>query len=232
MRRWRELEASDGWSGDQLRDVQNRKLRRLLAVAGAHLPYYAGRFRQTGVDPSDPALTVEDLSALSPLTRADITEHREHMTWRGGKPIPQSTGGSSGEPLRLYIDRARQSADWAARWRARGWFGVRPGDPETILWGAPQHANFSERLRRLRDRLLNQQLLSAFDMSGGSMDAYLLHMNRFQPVCLHGYASSLALLARHSSGSAGAIQLCLSSARVRRRRERRGQSAGLGRRAE
>ena len=134
------------------------------------------------------------------LTRDEIREHLAEMTWWRcpGKPRPYSTGGSSGEPLRFHIDRFRSAADAAARMRARSWWGVIPGDPEILLWGAPTELKTNDRLRQYRDALLNQTIFSAFDMTAETMDAYLTAIRHRRPVCLYGYGSSLALLARHA----------------------------------
>lgn len=200
MRRFQILQRSDFFLAEQLYALQNQKLRKLLRVAGAHCPYYAERFREVGLHLDDPLVGLKDLPKLPLLSRQDITDHLDAMTWfdaPNGGVIPHTTGGSSGEPLKFYIDRARQAADWAARWRARGWWGVQPGDPEIILWGAPARPNTVDHVRRWRDAMLNQHLLNAFDMSSATMDQYIEQLRAIQPVCVYGYASSLALLARH-----------------------------------
>ncbi|MGB4257801.1 MAG: AMP-binding protein [Phycisphaerae bacterium] len=200
MRRFRALTASQHWSVNELAVLRNRKLRRLLNAAGQHCPFYARRFREAGLCPDDPNLTVEDLRRLPVLERHTIREHLHEMTWIGcpGGAYPYSTGGSSGEPLRFYFDRPRQAADWAARWRARSWWNVRPGDPEILLWGAPVELKTQDRLKACRDRLLNQLLLSAFDLTAERMDACIAAFQRRRPICVYGYPSSLALLARHA----------------------------------
>jgi phenylacetate-CoA ligase len=46
--------------------------------------------------------------------------------------------------------------------------------------------------------MLNQYALNAFNMSEATMDQYIRRFHAIQPVCIYGYASSLALLARHA----------------------------------
>ena len=201
MRRVEQLTHSQNWPAKHLRDLQQHKLHRVLRSAARHCPFYAQRFRDAGLDVDDPQLSLADLKRLPPITRADIREHHAAMTWHecpGGARRYQ-TGGSTGEPLQFYIDRFRASADAAARWRARGYWGVRPGDPEILLWGAPFELTRNDRLRRWRDGLLNQYLLNAFDMTAANMDDYLAHIRSLRPACLYGYPSSLALLARHAA---------------------------------
>ena len=54
-----------------------------------------------------------------------------------GGAVEMTTGGSTGDPLRFFIDRRRQAYDQAARMRSHRWFGVEVGAPELYLWGSP-----------------------------------------------------------------------------------------------
>lgn len=203
LRRFRSLLGTDLASAEALRAVQTEKLRGLIRVADRHCPFHARRFREAGLDAADPALGVDDLSRLPLLTRDEIRENLAELTWPGcpGGARPYATGGSSGEPLKFHFDRRRQAADWATRWRARSWWGIRPGDREVMLWGAPAELRAQDRLRDWRDRLLNQRLLSAFHMTVGRMNDYMAFLRIYRPACIYGYPSSLALLARHAHDS-------------------------------
>jgi phenylacetate-CoA ligase len=200
MHRLRTLKKSSAYTREQIVNLQEKKLRELLQVADVHCPFYHRRFKQAGIDPDNTTLGLNDLSKLPTLHRDEIREHLYEMTWhacpRGG-PQPYSTGGSSGKALQFYFDRFRQAADQAARWNARNWWNVRPGDTEILLWGAPVELNAQDRVRQFRDALLNQHMLNAFDMTTATMDEYIDTIRRLQPSCLYGYAGSLALLARH-----------------------------------
>jgi hypothetical protein len=110
------------------------------------------------------------------MNKRDARDHVEQLVWREapGGVFRYTTGGSSGEPLIFYFGRARQAADAAGRLRARRWWGVQPGDREVYLWGAPVELNRTDRIKTLRDRLVNQLLLNAFEMSPARMDDYLV----------------------------------------------------------
>ena len=120
------------------------------------------------------------------------------MVWHGvpGGAFRYTTGGSSGQPLIFYFGRTRQAADAAGRIRARRWWGVDVGEPEVYLWGAPVELNKTDKIKTIRDRLLNQLVLNAFAMSPERMATYLTAIEKFKPRCIYGYASSVALLAR------------------------------------
>jgi phenylacetate-CoA ligase len=57
----------------------------------------------------------------------------------------------------------------------------------------------TDRIKTIRDGLLNQLVLNAFAMSPANMDAYIDAVQAFRPKCIYGYASSVALLAARAS---------------------------------
>ncbi|HFD87208.1 MAG TPA: phenylacetate--CoA ligase family protein [Gammaproteobacteria bacterium] len=192
------LERSQWLPREGIQELQLKRLRHLLNCALQHCPWHAERIRSAGIDPA--RMELQDLAKLPPMTREDVRHHLDDMVWRDapGGVYRYNTGGSSGEPLIFYFGRKRQAADAACRIRARRWWGVEPGDREVLLWGAPTELQRTDRIKNLRDRLCNQLLLNAFEMSRDSMDTYLRILQDFQPKILYGYASSLALLAEHA----------------------------------
>lgn len=205
-----ELERTQWLGREDVERLQMRKLKVLLAAAQLHSPWHARRMREVGLDPSAGGdLSLADLRRLPTMTKADARTHREEIVWKSvpGGAFEYNTGGSSGQPLIFYYGRTRQASDAAGRIRARRWWGVEVGEPEVLLWGAPIELNKTDRIKHLRDRLFNQLLLNAFEMSPSLMDDYLEAIERFRPTCIYGYASSLALLATHALERARAPRL-------------------------
>jgi phenylacetate-CoA ligase len=194
-----ELEKSQWLSRADLEALQLEKLRRLLQLAEAHCPWHARRIRAAGIDPGQP-VALDDLRRLPVMTKQDAVVNGESLVWRGvpGGAFPYNTGGSSGQPLIFHYGRYRQASDAAGRIRARRWWGVEVGEPEVYIWGAPVELNKTDRVKTVRDRLLNQLVLNAFAMSPERMDGYLDALMAFRPRCIYGYASSVALLAAHA----------------------------------
>lgn len=196
-----ELERSQWLSRGEMASLQLRKLESLLGTALAHSPWHADRVRAAGLDQHlGGGLTLDAFRALSFMDKADASRHRERIVWRGvpGGAHQYTTGGSSGQPLIFFYGRARQASDAATRMRARRWWGIEFGEPEVFLWGSPVELSRTDRIKTLRDRMLNQMVLSAFDMSPARMDQYLEAIDGFDPACMYGYASSMALLAGHA----------------------------------
>lgn len=197
-----ELERTQWLSRDAMHAYQTRGLNELLQGALAHSPWHAARIRTAGLEEAIMAgtMTLADLARLPTMDKRDARDNVEQLVWRDvpGGVFPYTTGGSSGEPLIFHFGRARQAADAAGRLRARRWWGVEPGEREVYLWGAPVELNRTDRIKTLRDRLVNQLLLNAFAMSPARMDEYLDAIGRWNPRAIYGYASSLALLAAHA----------------------------------
>ena len=140
---------------------------------------------------------MEEFHNLPTMDKKDAQLHGSEMVWKNvpGGLHQYSTGGSSGQPLIFQFGRLRQASDAAGRIRARRWWGVNVGDPEVYLWGAPVELNKTDRIKTIRDRLLNQLVLNAFAMSPEMMGLYLQAIKQFKPKCIYGYASSIVLLA-------------------------------------
>lgn len=211
-----EIERTQWLSREGVEAYQAQRLNTLLASALAHSPWHAARLRVAGLEETVTAglVTLADLSRLPTMNKRDARDNVERMVWRGvpGGVYPYNTGGSSGEPLSFYFGRARQASDAAGRMRARRWWGVHPGDHEAYLWGAPIELNSTDHIKTLRDRLINQLMLNAFAMSPARMDDYLVALQSWQPQCMYGYASSIALLAAHAE--ARSVKLRLPRLRV------------------
>jgi len=196
------LERSQWLPRTAVEDLQREKLQRLLRTALDHCPWHAKRLRASGLAGivETGRVTWDDLRRLPTMTRRDARENGDAMRWREvpGGAFRYNTGGSSGQPLVFHFGRWRQASDAAGRIRARRWWGVDVGDREVYLWGAPVELANTDRIKSVRDRLLNQLLLNAFDMSPRNMDDYIAAISAYRPKCIYGYASSVALLAAHA----------------------------------
>lgn len=203
LRCYREMLALSRRPAEAVAQVARQRLRALLCYAADTLPYYRELFARHGVDPraADP---YAELARLPILTKKDVRENTAAMVCRDvpGGPIPCGSGGTSGDTLHFFIDRARQAQALGCRLFMQSLFGVRPGDRRAYLWGSPIETR-GTRLRQFRDRLLNEVLLDAYDMSPASMDAQLEALRAFRPRLLYAYPSAAALLARHAGARFG-----------------------------
>jgi len=192
------MEESQWWAEERLRDLQLQRLRALLADAGSNVPYYRSLFQRLNFRP-DKVSSLDELSKLPFLTKADIRTNTEDLKSRHARGLSRfNTGGSSGEPLIFWIGTERVTHDVAAKWRATRWWGVDIGDPELVVWGSPIELGAQDRLRGLRDRVLRTRLLPAFEMSEHKLDDFVSAIRTIRPRMLFGYPSAISHIAQHA----------------------------------
>jgi phenylacetate-CoA ligase len=229
-----ELERLQWASPSHLEKLQFEKLKELLIHAGKNIPFYGKRFSTAGFDPAK-MQSVEDFKMLPFLTKDEIRRNLGDMTWCEcpGGLHRYNTGGSSGQPLIFYFDRRRQAYDAAARALTHRWWGIDVGDKELYLWGSPVEITKQDLLRDLRDILVNQPLLDAFDLSSEQIHQYVIKLKRFKPKCLFGYPSSIDLFCRMAKQhgydlSRFGVQVVFSTAEVLYEHQKENISKTLG----
>lgn len=192
----KEMEISQWWEEERLKELQFSRLCRLLMHVQAHVPYYRTLFGEIGFKAQD-VRSLADLTRLPLLDKTAIRHNVEALKSEKAQDLARfNTGGSSGEPLIFYIGKERVSHDVAAKWRATRWWGVDIGDPEIVVWGSPIELGRQDTVRALRDRLLRTKLLSAFEMSEQKLDKFLDEIRTTRPKMLFGYPSALSHIAR------------------------------------
>ncbi len=197
MRLLREFRATDRKTPAELEAWRIEKLRGLIDHARRQCPYYADVFAG-----ADTLQHLGDLARFPTIDKVLIRAHREDMAARNyrSRLFQLATGGSSGQPLIFYTDKVREASQLAAKLRAREWWGIRVGDHQVDLWGSPIELSSQDRVRAFKDGLLNQWILSAFQLTDEAMAAYGEFLSRRRADFLYGYASVLARYARFLEG--------------------------------
>lgn len=192
-----EIERLQWLSAPELEEIRFRKLKELLVHSQQNIPFYADRFSQAGFDPQK-MQSVDDIKVLPFLTKSEIKQNLECMLWKDspGGLTRYNTGGSSGEPLIFYFDKRRQAWDKAARMLTHRWWGADVGDKELYLWGSPVEATRQDKMKDLRDKLTNELLVSAFEISEAKVQEVIATFKRFKPKSLFGYPSTIDLFAQ------------------------------------
>ena len=202
VRRWRELEESQWLPPERVKELQWRKLQRLLQHAYEHVPFYRQKLKTAGVHPQD-IRTPEAFSRLPILTKADINEHVEDLV-ADGFPRPRliktASGGSTGAPVHFYHDPDFIACYRAAKLRNFKWAGWQPGDAWARIWGSAFDVAPHERLlQRLADRAMRARFLLAFDLSEEAMSRFARSLQRFGPDLIEAYATPMYLFANYVS---------------------------------
>jgi phenylacetate-CoA ligase len=196
-----QLEQSQWWNEQQIKKLQEEKLRKLLEHAYLNVPYYRKMFDRQGIKPSQIS-TIDDLKKIPILTRRDVKENFPKGLVANNIPkdkiLPGMTGGSTGRPLQFYRYVDSTSLDWGATLRAWGWAGYHIGNKYATLWGHPLTLKQQTRFpRRLQNFIMRNLLLSAYDIDEKTLHKYMIKLEEYQPEYIRGYTSAVYLLARY-----------------------------------
>ncbi len=185
------LEKSQWWKPEQLEEFQNKKLRALINHAYKNVPYYHRLFRKLGLKPED-IKTKEDLKKLPILTKDDI---RRNLSELLAKNIPKSryivahSSGSTGEPLKYYVDKRAYSIGWAQTFRCWSWAGYSLGDPYVKISLNPR----TKISKKIQDLLFRCTYIYIRSVDKNSIDYYYRLMQN--ATIIRGYASAMYTIA-------------------------------------
>ena len=194
----RQMEQADRMTPSGLEQHQARLLGGLIQYGYTHVPFVRNRFDKLGLMPRDIA-SARDLRKLPVTTKNDIRTSRQEMRSRIATGLEsRATGGSTGAPLIFDLSSRRIGSQVACRQRVARWWGLAAGDPELALWGSPIEVGRHDWIRSLRDRAMNTQLLSAFEMNEATMSRYLDILEHQRCRQIFAYPSAIELLCRHA----------------------------------
>lgn len=199
----RELERNQRLPTEEVLDLQQERLSRLLLFARDNVPYYRARLHEFEFQKGT-AVSSRVFCRIPLLTKDAIRREGDALVsddLTGNSLVPNSTSGSTGEAIRFYTDSRSVSRREAAVIRSDGWAGGwRLGDRYVRLWGSPIDLKQAARMRaRLRGLIAGARVFSSYELSASKMDEYIDTIRRFQPVLFIAYPGPLEQFAIHCS---------------------------------
>jgi phenylacetate-CoA ligase len=192
------LSESQWWSSAQQEAAQAERLQGFIQRAAATVPYYRDLFASCAIRPEE-IRGAADLSRLPLLEKETVRSaawqlrpdgfHRLQVVWF-------HTSGTTGKALEVPISQECFEREYAFRWLHYSWAGIRSTDRIATLAGHPVAeigrltppfwvTNFAE----------NQLLMSSQHLMPETIPHYAKKLREWQPAMIHGYPSSLYLLA-------------------------------------
>lgn len=181
--------------------LHSRKLGRMLRFSCTHVPYYREQFRALGLTGRDAqAKPLEVLAALPLLDKTILRERFEDLRsddLGSRRWFFNTSGGSTGEPVRFVQDGAYQNKAMGSKALLDNWSGYATGEPRVKLWGSERDllAGREDVRTRVGRWLRNETLLNTFRMTQADMARYVETINRVAPVQILAYAESAFELA-------------------------------------
>jgi phenylacetate-CoA ligase len=185
-----QLEANEKKSLDQLEAEQQQALHELLRYAVAYVPFY----RDQRLPPDDfaawPILDKQTVAASSGSFLSNEFDPRLLMTI--------NTSGTTGTPLTVRFAKEYHQMEMAFRWRHKAWAGCPYLSSGAYIAGHPVVPPNQKRPPFWRvDRSERRLLCSSYHLMPENLQSYVDAIREYGPDFVHGYPSSLYLLAKH-----------------------------------
>ncbi len=186
---------------EMLNRHQKVTLSKLLIHSFTNVPYYHKILDEAEVIKGG-KVYLENFQRIPVLTKDIIRREGENLYSKDYKQrhfYYNSSGGSTGEPVRLI--QGRKYKDWVLAFPH--YFNLMadkdPGQPEIKLWGSERDIFMgSEKIRtRINRWLFNITLLNSFRMTPEIMDEYARIWDKTSPRVVETYTSSIFEFARH-----------------------------------
>lgn len=186
----------------EVQQLQTKYLHRLLSHAYLNTAYYHRQLSAIGWSPGLPADEVS--LALRALPLLDKGILRRDAGLIGSMDLDKRTwfyntsGGSTGEPIRFIQDREVRHWGQATKMTFDSWAGYTVGMPKVLLWGSERDLLLgNESVKTKVGRWLrNDRWLNTFRMSEKDMRGYVDRINDVRPVQILAYVEAAYELAR------------------------------------
>lgn len=186
---------------DENLKIQKDLLFRMLTFAVKEVPYYREVAMRDKIAIRRSSV-LEDLAKFPLLTKEIIREQFTSLQctkfsrfWR-----ENTSGGSTGEPVKIVHDDNYIFSDWTEYSDSLGGYEI--GDKVVRLWGSER--DIFEGSASLRARLINRFykrtiFLNAFRMTDDTMRRYIDQINSFRPKAVIAYVQSAYEIAKFSA---------------------------------
>lgn len=197
----RELEESQWWSLQQLQELQNEKLRKMIKHAYDTVPYYRELFADNNLHPND-IKTMADLPKLPILTkdtvRANFPDKIASKAFDRRDLIVGKSSGSTGEPLKYYLSKEEKGFKWACLYRYWRWAGYDFGKKYAFIAVlTPTAFRGNSVLQWLEHRLSRVLTLQTRDLDADTVADFICKIRNYKPVMLKAHPSTCFYMARY-----------------------------------
>lgn len=191
-----EYERSQWLSAEEIARLQWQKLSRLIGHCWSEVPYYRRRWSEAGVSHPSDIRNPEDYARLPKLTKQDVRENFESMkadSYRS-RLLYKTTGGSTGEPLKIGYTRESYERRNAVMHRGYAWAGAPLGTRALYFWGEmPGEVSLKQRMMHAA---FNRRVVDVFTMmKANDLGRYVDAIDEYRPEVVVSYVAQISRIA-------------------------------------
>lgn len=182
---YQELEKYDKLNEEEKEKLQFKKLKDILIYCYENVPYYKEKFELAKFNPKN-MKCFEDIKVLSFTNKSIVLNNeKELLSKENINHYIAYTGGSSGKPLKIYLDRESIYKERAYVYHYWSKFGYDYKKSKMITF---RGLEFNGKISKFNP-IYNEIVLSPFKLSLDTIDKYLGIINKFKPEFISGYPS-------------------------------------------
>lgn len=183
---------------DFVDEYRSRALTQLVHACWRANTHYRQQFQRTFGSKFDPAtFSLDNLGELPILNKEEVRLDADKFLLDNRADVDvASTSGTSGVPLKFYLDKNRSVKEWAFVHHIWRRLAYRPGMRIAVLRGVSID-NVDKRPWEF-DRALSELRLSPFHLTPPVMDEYLQLIKDYKVRFIWGYPSAIHILAKHA----------------------------------
>ncbi len=191
----REYEKNQWLSAEEVAELQWRKLSRLIEHCWNEVPYYRKRWTEAGISGPADIHGPGDYARLPILTKQDVRENFEALkavSYRGRR-LYKTTGGSTGEPLKIGYTRESYERRNAVMHRGYAWAGAPLGTRALYFWGeTPGDASLK---KWMMHAAFNRRVVDVFTMRDDDLGRYVDAIDEYRPEVVVSYVAPIVRIA-------------------------------------
>ena len=198
----KEIKNLEKLSRKELEKYQEDKLKKLLLHAYHNVPYYKKVLKEVGVINDKEEVVLKNFNKIPVLTKEIIRKEGENLyanDWKDRKTYFNTSGGSTGEPIKILQDKKYKDMSIANKIYYASRVDKDLGEREIKLWGSERDI-FEGSLgfkMNLINFLYNRKFLNSFVMDEDNILNYVKCFNSFKPKYVWTYVESIYELARY-----------------------------------
>lgn len=195
------LEKSQWWSKSEHQNYQLQQIIKLVNHAYHTVPYYHTLLNEHGIKISQ-IQDFDDFKKIPYLTKEIIQNNIESLVsskYKRSKLNIVTTGGSTGVPLGFYVDKdyeiARENAFIDFLYTR---INYKNSEKTFVLRGRVVEGTNKKKNTYFQRRKINNELLaSSYHLNNENIKYYVEELNKYNPVCIKAYPSSLSLISNY-----------------------------------
>lgn len=191
-----ELKKSQWYKPEEIKELQEKKLRALIKHTYFNVPYYHKIFKDRNLSYQD-IKTIEDLQKLPLLTKEDIRTNFNDLIAVNAKNYKYGIGktsGSTGKPLNFLLDQQNREIEYASVWRQLNWAGIGLNSKIATFRGDLVDEAHHKDLLWIRNALSKELVFNTFDLTENKISKIIDKLVKFKPDLIKAYPSTLYIM--------------------------------------